>query len=205
MDIALARGDFAVMRLLSSATVAMVEGEILGLQLQRRVDISLAQYDELIRRKTAELFSAACALPALLSPGFARHREALACYGRSLGTCFQVIDDILDVTASQSRLGKPVFSDLREGKLTLPFILALPRLSAAQREAVEGVLATGEFGSVGPTELRAWLDTHGVIEECRAVAAGHGQRAVAALRDLPDSPERDALLAAPGYIIDREY
>ena len=205
MDIALARGDTAVMRLLSGATVAMVEGEILGLQLQHRIDITLAQYDELIRRKTAELFSAACALPALLAPGLGRHLSALADYGRSLGTCFQVIDDILDVTASQSRLGKPVFSDLREGKLTLPFILLLPHLSAAQRRAVEEVLATGEFRSAGPGELRDWLDRHGIIEECRAAATGHGERAVAALRDLPDTPERDALVAAPGYIIDREY
>ena len=205
MEIALEMGDLAVLRLLSRATVQMVEGEILGLQLQHRIDITREQYDDLIRRKTAELFSAACALPALFSPELERHREALAAYGRSLGACFQIIDDILDVTASQSRLGKPVFSDLREGKLTLPFILLLPRLAQAQRGAIADVLGAGEFRAAAPDELRSWLDEHGIIEECRAVATEHGRRAVAAIGGLPATPERDALAAAPAYIINREY
>jgi octaprenyl-diphosphate synthase len=205
MEIALELGDLAALRLLSRATVEMVEGEILGLELQRRVDITRAQYDDLIRRKTAELFSAACALPALFAPHLEHHRGPLARYGRSLGTCFQVVDDILDVTASQSRLGKPVFSDLREGKLTLPFILLLPLLRREQREAVAAVLAAGEFTAVSAAELRAWLDEHGIVEACRAVAAEHGRSAVAALAGLPPSPERDALAVAPGYIVDREY
>jgi octaprenyl-diphosphate synthase len=205
MEIALEKGDLSVLRLLSRATVEMVEGEILGLQLQHRVDITYEQYDDLIRRKTAELFSAACALPALFSSGLEHHRDALARYGRSLGACFQIIDDILDVTASQSRLGKPVFSDLREGKLTLPFILLLPRLAPAQRAAVADVLSSGEFRAAGPKELRSWLDQHGIIERCRAVASEHGRHAVAAIDGLPPTPERDALAAAPGYIINREY
>jgi octaprenyl-diphosphate synthase len=205
MEIALEKGDLSVLRLLSRATVEMVEGEILGLQLQHRIDITYEQYDDLIRRKTAELFSAACALPALFSSRLEHHRDALAAYGRSLGACFQIIDDILDVTASQSRLGKPVFSDLREGKLTLPFILLLPCLRKAQRAAVAEVLSSGDFRAAGPEELRSWLDQHGIIERCRAVATEHGRRAVAAIGGLPPTPERDALAVAPGYIINREY
>ncbi len=205
MEIALELGDLAALRLLSRATVEMVEGEIRGLELQRRIDITRAHYDDLIRRKTAELFAAACALPALFAPDLERHREPLARYGRSLGACFQVIDDILDVTASQSRLGKPVFSDLREGKLTLPFILLLPHLRREQRDAVAEVLATGELAAVSAGELRAWLDGHGIVAACRAVAAEHGRAAAAALAGLPPSPERDALAAAPAYIVDREY
>ena len=205
MEIALEMGDLAVLRLLSRATVQMVEGEILGLQLQHRIDITREQYDDLIRRKTAELFSAACALPALFSPELERHRDPLAEYGRSLGACFQIIDDILDVTASQSRLGKPVFSDLREGKLTLPFILLLPRASHSQRKAIAEVLSSGEFRAAATDELRSWLDEHGIIEACRDVATEHGRRAVAAIGALPSTPERDALAVAPGYIINREY
>lgn len=205
MEIALERGDLAVLRLLSRATVEMVEGEILGLQLQHSQDMTYEQYIDLIRRKTAELFSAACALPALLSPELERHLPALAEYGRSLGVCFQIVDDLLDVTASQSRLGKPVFSDLREGKLTLPFILLLPRLAAKQRKALADVVSTGEFRATDPTELRAWLDEHDVLTRSRAIASEYGRRAVEALADLPASPEREALSVAPGYIIDREY
>jgi octaprenyl-diphosphate synthase len=205
MEIALEKGDLDVLRLLSRATVEMVEGEILGLQLQHRQDTSYEQYLDLIRRKTAELFSAACALPALLAPELARYRAPLAEYGRCLGVCFQIVDDLLDVTASESSLGKPVFSDLREGKLTLPFILLLPRLDAAQRGALAEVVASGEFRAAGETELRAWLDHHDVLHRAREIAAEHGRRAVAALATLPPSPERDALAAAPEYIIDREY
>jgi octaprenyl-diphosphate synthase len=205
MDIALERGDLAALQLLSRATVEMVEGEILGLQLQHSQEITYAQYLDLIRRKTAELFSAACALPSLFTPELARFRPPLAEYGRNLGTCFQIVDDLLDVTASESRLGKPVFSDLREGKLTLPFILLLPQLRAPQRQAIAEVLASGEFRATDPAELRAWLDEHHVLERSREVAADYGRRAVAALEALPAGPERDALVVAPSYIIDREY
>lgn len=205
MEIALELGDLAVLRLLSRATVEMVEGEILGLQVQHRTDTTLEQYLDLIRRKTAELFSAACALPSLFSPELARHREPLAEYGRSLGTCFQIVDDMLDVTGSELRLGKPVFSDLREGKLTLPFILLMPRLTDAQRRAVTAVLESGEFVATSPEELRSLLDQHGIIEQCRAAATEFGRRAVAALGGLPAAAERDALAAAPRYIIEREY
>ena len=95
------------------------------------------------------------------------------------------------MTASQSRLGKPVFSDLREGKLTLPFILLLPLLAPAQRAAVADVLSSGEFRATGPEELRSWLDQHGIIEQCRAVATEHGRRAGAAIAGLPATSEHD--------------
>jgi octaprenyl-diphosphate synthase len=205
MEIALEMGDLAILRLLSRATVEMVEGEILGLQLQHSQDISYEQYLDLIRRKTGELFSAACALPSLFAPELERYRQPLAEYGRSLGACFQIVDDLLDVTASESRLGKPVFSDLREGKLTLPFILLLPRLGTKQRKAVADVVASGEFRATEPAELRAWLDEHQVLQRSREIAAEYGRRAVEALVALPASPERDALAIAPGYIIEREY
>lgn len=205
LDIALERGDIAAMRLLSRATVEMVEGEIVGLAMQHAQGTTYEQYLDLIRRKTAELFAAACALPSLFAPELERHREKLADYGRALGMCFQIVDDLLDVTASESRLGKPVFSDLREGKLTLPFILLMPELQSKQRKTLADVVASGEFRETEPAELRAWLDEHGIIERSREIAAEHGRRAVAALADLPATPERDALAVAPGYIIDREY
>ncbi len=205
MEIALERGDLAVLRLLSRATVEMVEGEILGLQLQHSQDITQDQYIDLIRRKTAELFSAACAMPSLFVPELERYRQPLAEYGRSLGTCFQIVDDLLDVTASESRLGKPVFSDLREGKLTLPFILLMPRLASEQRKALADVVASGEFRATEPAEIRAWLDEHQVLQRSREIAGEYGRRAVDSLAALPPSPERDALALAPSYIIDREY
>jgi octaprenyl-diphosphate synthase len=204
MELALEVGDVAIMGLLSRATMEMIEGEILALDLARRADTGEVAYLDIVRRKTAEVFAAACSIPCLFAPALEQHRERLADYGRNLGICFQIADDLLDLTSSQVRLGKPVFSDLREGKLTLPFIRLLPRLGAGQRAAVEDVLERGEFRRTSPEELRGLLDRHGVLAETRAVAEEYGDRAVAALVGLPAGPERDALAEAPRFVIDRE-
>ena len=203
MEIALELGQLPIMRVLSRATVEMVEGEILGLGLKGRSDVSRDQYLEIVRRKTAELFSAACSVPACFSPAAEPWRSALATYGRSLGICFQIVDDILDVTGSEEELGKPVFSDLREGKLTLPFITLLPHLSASQRRAVERVIRKGQFGDVSPDELRQWLEDSGAIGETRAVAESFGHRAVDALQPLPRSAEWESLAEAPQFVLHR--
>jgi octaprenyl-diphosphate synthase len=205
MELALAEGDIPAMRALSRATNQMTEGEILGLGLQGGTQLNREQYLDITRRKTAELFSVACSLPTYLSPAFEQHRPALEEYGRNIGMCFQIVDDILDITGSQKNLGKPVFSDLREGKLTLPFILVLPHLSAAERASLEGVLATGELGGTSPEQLRELLERHGAVEESRRTADEFGRRAVAALTGLPQAPELNALVAAPRFVVERDY
>ncbi|MFI5142893.1 MAG: polyprenyl synthetase family protein [Thermoanaerobaculales bacterium] len=204
LDLALKVDDLPAMRVLSSATTQMTEGEILGLRLQGNIRVTQEQYLEVTRRKTAELFAAACSLPATFAPGLERYRLALEEYGRNVGMCFQIIDDVLDITASQTRLGKPVFSDLREGKFTLPFILALPRLSSEERAMVEHVLATGELDSPTLAALRAMLDRYDSVTESRRLADEFGRRAVSALSPLPAGPERDALAAAPRFVIERD-
>ena len=205
IDLALQVADIAAMQRLSFATTQMTEGEILGLALHGQSDVSREQYLEITRRKTAELFSAACSLPAHFSPAFEPHRAALDAYGRNIGMCFQIVDDILDIVGSQQRLGKPVFSDLREGKLTLPFILALPRTSAPERALVESVLTRNELPDGGPECLLAVLDRLGAVTEARAIADEFGRRAVAALAPLPRGPEFEALAAAPRYVLEREF
>jgi octaprenyl-diphosphate synthase len=205
IDLALQVADIAAMQRLSYATTQMTEGEILGLALHGHSGVSREQYLEITRRKTAELFAAACSLPTHFSPAFEPHRAALDTYGRNIGMCFQIVDDILDIVGSQQRLGKPVFSDLREGKLTLPFILALPRASAAERALVERVLTQNELPDDGPERLLAVLDRLGVVAEARAIADEFGRRAIAALAPLPRGPEFEALAAAPRYVLEREF
>jgi len=204
IELALEIADIPAMQTLSFATTQMIEGEILGLRLQRTSDLTREQYLEITRRKTAELFAAACSLPTHFAPEYARHRRALDEYGRNIGMCFQIVDDILDIVGSQQRLGKPVFSDLREGKLTLPFILALPHLSGAERATVERVLVTGELGDAAPDGLRDLLERHGAVDEARRVADDFGSRAVGALDTLPPGPETAALAAAPRFVLERE-
>ncbi len=205
MELALDVGDVGVMRILSRATVKMIEGEMLGLDVEGRDDTDEATYLEIVRRKTAEIFAAACSIPTLFDPAFARHREALTAYGLNLGICFQIADDLLDLTATESSLGKPVFSDLREGKLTLPFMRLLPRLDARTRSAVTEVLRTGELADDTREELLGLLVAHGIFDEVRRVADDYGQRATNALDGLPDCAESDALRIAPRFVLERVY
>lgn len=204
-ELAVEAGDIEIIRILSAAILQMTEGEILGLVEQGHAETSQAAYLDITRRKTGELFAAAAAIPACFSPRVAAFRQPLAAYGRSLGISFQIIDDLLDVTATASQLGKPVFSDLREGKLTLPFILLLPHLDLPDRALIERVLATRELGGGDEQHLRALLDRHGVITAARELAAVHGRQAADSLATLPSSPERDALELAPSFVLNREF
>ncbi len=205
IELALEVAEVPAMQALSHATSQMTEGEIMGLGLQGESKVTREQYFEITRRKTAELFSVACSLPTYFSPAYERYRPALEEYGRNIGMCFQIVDDILDITGSQKNLGKPVLSDLREGKLTLPFILLLPHLNAGDRTTVEEVLATGELRETSPAQLRNLLERHRAVEESREAANEFARLAVAALAGLPPCPELDALAVAPRFIVEREY
>jgi octaprenyl-diphosphate synthase len=203
MEMALTLGDLGALRLLSRATMLMTEGEVLALGLKGRLDVNRQQYLEITQRKTAELFAAASALPATLVDSAPRWVGPFLDYGRHLGTCFQMVDDLLDITSSQERLGKPVFSDLREGRLTLPFILLLPNLGPDERRAVQGFLAGAELREADITFLREQLERHGALAAARSVAAEYGDRAAEALSPLPPSREKEALMAVPALMLDR--
>lgn len=205
MEIALEDGSIQPLRVLSSATKRMTEGEIIGLSLQRRSDLTLTEYLEVSKLKTAELFAAATSIPACFDPSFAAYFEPLRSYGHHLGLCFQIIDDLLDVTASEQRLGKPVFSDLREGRLTLPFILALPRLANDERHTVESILRGNPVDAQTPSHLRAALERHGALDEARQLARSHAELAANAISVLPASATLNALRAAPLALVNREF
>ncbi len=203
MEMALSLGDSTAMRLLSRATMRMTEGEILAMTLQGRMDVTEEQYLEITERKTAELFAAACAIPATLAASRPAYVEPLQEYGRSLGICFQIVDDLLDITSSQDQLGKPVFSDLREGRVTLPFILLLAKLGPSERDSVEKFMHGAAMEGSDIQRLRDMLVQTGSMREAREVARSFGVRAAAALAPLPPSRERDALSAAPLLMLDR--
>lgn len=203
MRMALEHDNLAVIDLFCGATLRMTEGELLVLERLGAADLSLAEYFDIVDRKTAALFSAACVAPALMRPARPETREALAEYGRALGTCFQIVDDLLDFTASESNLGKPVLSDLREGKLTLPILLALPRLTPFDRAKVEHVLADRDFSRAASEEIVELVEREGTLAEARALAAEWAERARRALAELPDGDARPALAAAVDFALDR--
>lgn len=203
MDLSLELGDVQVMRVLTAATLQMIEGEILADQVRRRLDLDETTYMDITRRKTAELFAAACALPALFQPSTLHLTDRLAAFGRNIGLCFQLIDDALDFTSSRSELGKPVMADLREGRITLPMILLLPRLGRDRRRRIEEVVATGEFSSISEREILEMVTTSGVLTDVYRRAAEYADEAVALTEHFPKGAERDALTRVAALLLDR--
>ncbi len=203
MRMAIEHDNLLVIDLFCKATLRMTEGELLALERLGAIGLTAEQYFEIIDRKTAALFAAACAAPALIEPAVEKHRTALTRYGRALGTCFQLVDDLLDFTADPEELGKPVLSDLREGKLTLPIILALPRLQEDERGKVAQVLSDRGFQRVDAAQILELVQREGIIDEVGEVARQWAERAREALSDLPDGDARAALEGAPTFVLRR--
>jgi octaprenyl-diphosphate synthase len=204
MGLALEEGDLAILKILSDATLAMIEGEIIGLEREGDVDLDPATALEIIRRKTGELFSAACRIPAHFAPGGGEAASrALALYGARLGVSFQLIDDLLDYTSHEDVVGKPVLSDLREGKLTMPLILSLPEATAKERRKVARVLKDRSFESVSPFEILSIVERHGGVARTRALAREHATAALEPLAAFPEGEAREGLLLAAHTVVER--
>jgi octaprenyl-diphosphate synthase len=204
MGIALDEGDLTILKVLSDTTLSMIEGEIIGTEKTGSLQITREEALEIIRRKTADLFSASCRIPAHFAPlGDLVAAERLAEYGRCLGVAFQLIDDLLDYTGSVEATGKPVLNDLREGKLTMPLLLSLPRATAAERERVARVMREREFDSVAPSEILEIAERNGGLAETRSLARDYAGAARVALGSFPESEAKDGLLLATESVIDR--
>ena len=204
MGIALDEGDLTILKVLSDTTLSMIEGEIIGIEKTGDITISREEALEIIRRKTADLFSAACRLPAHFAPrGDLFAAERLAEYGRCLGVAFQLIDDMLDYTSSEETVGKPVLNDLREGKLTMPLLFTLPRASAAERERVATVAREREFRTVEPSEILSLVERADGIGQTRALARDYAAAARVALTPFPASEAKEGLMLATESVIDR--
>ena len=204
MGIALDEGDLTILKVLSDTTLSMIEGEIIAIEKTGNIHVTREEALEIVRRKTADLFSAACRLPAHFAPrGDLVAAERLAEYGRCLGVAFQLIDDLLDYTGSEASVGKPVLSDLREGKLTMPLLLALPRASAAERERVATVVRERDFKTVSPAEILSLVERCNGIGQTRALARDYAGAARVALGAFPDSEPKEGLLLATESAIDR--
>jgi len=205
MSMALSQDNLRILRLLSDVTLRMIEGELLEIERDSDLRISEAQHLDIIRRKTADLFSACMAIGAILGEVSEAQYHALASYGLNLGICFQMVDDLLDFTADEKVLGKPVNNDLREGKLTLPVIFLLRRAGAAASATVSAVLADRGFDRVSREELLRLAREHGALDEARALAERYAEAARRDLAAFERSPYRDALEVLPDFILARDH
>ncbi|MCZ6727873.1 MAG: polyprenyl synthetase family protein [Acidobacteria bacterium] len=205
MNMALSHGNLAVVKRLCEATLRMTEGELLALDRLGAIDLTSDEYFSIIERKTARLFAAAASVPALMAPAHQDAAAALSAYGRALGTCFQLVDDLLDFTARETELGKPVLSDLKEGKLTLPLLLALPRIDDRRRSWIAAVLEDGAFARVGPEQIVEVVEAEGTLDETRELAQSYAEEARKQLASFPPSEARDALEFAPDFVLHRRH
>ncbi|NYF79799.1 polyprenyl synthetase family protein [Granulicella arctica] len=200
---ALDERNFRVLELLISLTQQMVEGELLQMQKLGHL-INEEEYFDLIFRKTACLFKVSMQLGAAITPGADASEETLGEYGRNLGLAFQIVDDVLDLTAAEDVLGKPVASDLREGKATLAVIHALERGTGADREAIRTVLADRSFERVSHTQILEILQRHGSLDYAMDTACAYAEAARMSIADLAESDAKRALLWVPGFVTSRD-
>jgi octaprenyl-diphosphate synthase len=200
---ALAERNFRVLDLLISLTQQMVEGELLQMEKLGHL-INEEEYFDLIYRKTACLFKVSMQLGAVIDDPPSPQEDALGEYGRNLGLAFQIVDDVLDLTASDVALGKPSASDLREGKATLAVIHALERGTGADREAIRTVLSDRSFAHVSHAEILEILERHGSIEYAMDTACAYAEAARQSIADLDESDYKRALLWVPGFVTSRD-
>jgi octaprenyl-diphosphate synthase len=192
-----------VLEVLAEATNVIAEGEVLQLMNMHDPDIAVEQYLRVIRYKTAKLFEASARLGAVLADASPEVEEACAGYGRALGTAFQLIDDALDYSGDTSALGKNVGDDLREGKPTLPLLVAMERGSPAERELIRHAIEQGEVQ--GLAEIVKIVRKTGALDATREAARAEADRARECLNALPPSLWREALLEFCVQSVDRSF
>jgi octaprenyl-diphosphate synthase len=198
-------GSLKVLKILSNASAVIAEGEVNQLTTQRRVETTQEKYLEVIGAKTAALFAAACRIAAVVAERDETIEEALDAYGRNLGIAFQLVDDAIDYSSDAATMGKGVGDDFRDGKITLPVILAYARGSAEDRQfwkdAMEGRRASDEDLAFA-TRL---LNATGAISDTMEQARHYGQRAIDALGLFPTSAAKAAMTEAVEFAVARAY
>ncbi|MBF0393553.1 MAG: polyprenyl synthetase family protein, partial [Alphaproteobacteria bacterium] len=200
-------GSVAVMAILSHASSVIAQGEVLQLITSNDTETGEDAYLEVIRSKTAELFAAACRLGAVVADRPRAEEEALEAYGQNLGVAFQLVDDVLDYSAKQATLGKAVGDDFREGKITLPVILAFQRADEEEREFWRRTLERLDQKDDDEDLKRALdlMERSGSLADTVTRARHYGDMARDALRIFPESPYKSALLDIVDFCIERAY
>ena len=194
-------GDMRIMKTLAEATNVIAEGEVLQLMNMHDASLSEDGYLRVIRSKTAKLFEASARLAALLAGAPAEVEQACAVYGQALGTAFQVIDDVLDYDGDASEMGKNLGDDLREGKATLPLIIAMQRGKPSEQQLIRQAIETGQTGQL--PEIITIVRQTGALQATRDAAAAEAQRAILALGVLERNRYSEALLQLASQLLER--
>jgi octaprenyl-diphosphate synthase len=202
--LALKRKNYQVIDLIAEATSRMIEGELLEYYMSGRPDITESLYLEILDKKTASLFSASCQIGGMLgdpSPAFASQLKE---FGRYLGLSFQIIDDLLDYAGDEATLGKPVLSDLREGRITLPLIYSLDRASSGDRAELARIIQNRNEEKDFVPKVLGLVNANGALDYAYDQAASYSQKAKDLLVEFPKSDSHDALTLMADFILQRK-
>lgn len=198
-------GSIEILRILSNASSIIAEGEVMQLSAKNDCATGEQAYLEIIRAKTAELFAAACRIGGVLGVRPAAEDEALRTYGLNLGIAFQIIDDVLDYSAEQGRLGKTIGDDFREGKITLPVILSLHRSSETERAFWHRVMNNQNQQEGDLHFAQEMMRRHGVMADCHERAKHYATIARDALSLFPTGTIKDALIGVADFAVSRGF
>lgn len=202
IGLAIEMGSLEILQVITEITLRMIEGMILELTRGGAVDLTEQEHLDILKRKTAYLFFGCAQMGAKLGGAPAEVENALGEYGMNIGMAFQVADDLLDFTADEKTLGKPVLSDLKEGHVTLPIIYALQAEPRAL-PTVQSVIERGGIDDVSRKEILELVRRNGCLEKARELAEAHALKAQECLEVVPESRHKDALMALAYYVIER--
>ncbi len=198
-------GSLKVLKILSSASAIIAEGEVSQLTAQRQIETSEERYLQIIGAKTAALFAAASRIGAVVAECGEREEQALADYGRNLGVAFQLVDDAIDYDSDAAEMGKDRGDDFREGKMTLPVIFAYARGTPEERKFWQAAIAGHRTSDDDLAEAIALIGKHGAVEATRERARHFATRAVDAISIFPDGNARAAMAEAAHFAVARGY
>jgi octaprenyl-diphosphate synthase len=205
MALALTHDTLDIVRLLCDVTLKMIEGELYQLTKNGDADITEDEHFDIMRRKTAYLFGGCAQICGLLGTVSKEQEQGLREYGFNLGIAFQLVDDLLDYTGDAETVGKPIGSDLREGKVTLPLIhLQRHEQDGGGARLIRDIITSRSVTAEQWNELRRRLREHASIDYAYRRAVEFADGAKKHLYVFPPSPERDALLALPDYVLSRD-
>jgi len=202
--LALGERHFQVLDVLIEATRKMIEGELIQLSFNGNFDITEEQHLDISKRKTAFLFSACSQLGGILGSESEENVEKLRLYGLNVGLAFQLVDDVLDFTSDESTLGKPVGSDLKEGKLTLPLIYLMRDGEPDHRELVRNALREKTLDTEQRDAIIRLVREYGTADRVMNKAHAYAEEAKSRLENFPNSTAKDALMSIPDYIVERD-
>jgi octaprenyl-diphosphate synthase len=198
-------GSLGCLRVLSNAAVVIAEGEVFQLSIAKNTATTEDDYLAVITGKTAALFSAAAEVGGIIAERSGAEQAALRSYGKNLGLAFQLVDDALDYSGEQAKLGKGVGDDFREGKITLPVVLSFRRGNAEERAFWQRTLERGEVADGDLERAIGYMTRHGALDDTIKRARHYGEMACDALAIFPDSAEKSALLDAVEFCVRRAH